>query len=463
MINNLEKNKEKRNNLTFELNTIEELIKTDKIVSFLKLKKLEIENINFFEELQETLKSDEVQINELENFKNTIGELTSKFYLSSRALLLENKDLVACPLCDKGKFDSDKALLDLEKRLKIDATPQMIRIEKNLNELNENKTIIEEKIKIIKELFNKKLNLYKKKLENELDEVNNFFINLKKEEEKYIVVKNSLNKLYIKYDDFINLVKTNSDFLLKNMEKEKIEYEKELNELLEIIDFEKVNEYNELLGSSITKEILENNIKTQLHEKEKYENIFQNIISLKEYFRDNSNFKELKTYENQLFNDNKNKKILEIAKDDFEKLCSGIDTYIYNAIENKSKNYEEVISRFYKYLNPHENFNSLKIKLKKNDSQNNNFRFEIYNDNMKGKVVSPAYIFSSAQNNVLAIAIFLSFALDSKWSKLETIFLDDPIQNMDDINIYAFTDLIKKISEKSKYFYQLTMTGLWNS
>ena len=82
---------------------------------------------------------------------------------------------------------------------------------------------------------------------------------------------------------------------------------------------------------------------------------------------------------------------------------------------------------------------------------------------MKGKVVSPAYIFSSAQNNVLAIAIFLSFALDSKWSKLETIFLDDPIQNMDDINIYAFTDLIKKISEKSKYFYQLTMTGLWNS
>lgn len=67
---------------------------------------------------------------------------------------------------------------------------------------------------------------------------------------------------------------------------------------------------------------------------------------------------------------------------------------------------------------------------------------------------SPSYIFSSAQNNVLALSIFLSFAIKQQWSNLDSIFLDDPIQNMDDINIHSFVDLVRSIQKQTnKQFF----------
>lgn len=59
--------------------------------------------------------------------------------------------------------------------------------------------------------------------------------------------------------------------------------------------------------------------------------------------------------------------------------------------------------------------------------------------------MSPCYIFSTAQNNVLAISIFLSFAIQQNWSNLNTIFLDDPVQNLDDINVHSFVDILRSI------------------
>ncbi|MDR6780406.1 exonuclease SbcC [Paenibacillus peoriae] len=53
--------------------------------------------------------------------------------------------------------------------------------------------------------------------------------------------------------------------------------------------------------------------------------------------------------------------------------------------------------------------------------------------------------FSSAQANVLAVCIFLSLALSQRWTELELIGIDDPFQNMDDINVFSFIDVISQI------------------
>ncbi|MNN32082.1 hypothetical protein D3C81_1457940 [compost metagenome] len=53
--------------------------------------------------------------------------------------------------------------------------------------------------------------------------------------------------------------------------------------------------------------------------------------------------------------------------------------------------------------------------------------------------------FSSAQANVLAVCIFLSLALSQRWTALEMIGIDDPFQNMDDINVFSFIDVISQI------------------
>jgi hypothetical protein len=66
-------------------------------------------------------------------------------------------------------------------------------------------------------------------------------------------------------------------------------------------------------------------------------------------------------------------------------------------------------------------------------------------------VVPPAEFFSSAQMNVLAITIFLAGALRQRWSGLRTIVIDDPVQQMDEMNVCAFLDLIRGLGAHHQF------------
>jgi len=47
--------------------------------------------------------------------------------------------------------------------------------------------------------------------------------------------------------------------------------------------------------------------------------------------------------------------------------------------------------------------------------------------------------------------MFLSMTLRQNWLNLDTVLLDDPIQNLDDINVLSFIDLIRGLLDlKSK-------------
>jgi len=59
-------------------------------------------------------------------------------------------------------------------------------------------------------------------------------------------------------------------------------------------------------------------------------------------------------------------------------------------------------------------------------------------------------MFSAAQLNILALSIFFGLGLTQKYSKLQQLFLDDPIQSMDDVNILALIDVIRAIMD-SRY------------
>ncbi|MGF9712191.1 hypothetical protein ABEX19_09170, partial [Paenibacillus naphthalenovorans] len=59
-------------------------------------------------------------------------------------------------------------------------------------------------------------------------------------------------------------------------------------------------------------------------------------------------------------------------------------------------------------------------------------------------------IFSAAQLNILALSIFLGLGLTQRYSQLQQLFMDDPIQSMDDVNILAFIDVLRAIMD-SKY------------
>lgn len=117
---------------------------------------------------------------------------------------------------------------------------------------------------------------------------------------------------------------------------------------------------------------------------------------------------------------------------------------IYNYITSNN-----MIKIIYKMINPHPFFRDFQIK--KNGAETN-IEFQqkdnIYLD----------HLFSEAQIQVLSLSIFLGLNLSVKNSRFEQVYIDDPVQSMDDINMVSFIDLIRSI-KKSKRISQNMVIG----
>ena len=82
--------------------------------------------------------------------------------------------------------------------------------------------------------------------------------------------------------------------------------------------------------------------------------------------------------------------------------------------------------------------------------------------------ISASAFFSDAQMNSLAITVFLAGTLRQRWSGFKTIIIDDPVQQMDEMYVCAFLDLIRGLSGQyqfiiftcSRDFYLLALDKL---
>ena len=54
----------------------------------------------------------------------------------------------------------------------------------------------------------------------------------------------------------------------------------------------------------------------------------------------------------------------------------------------------------------------------------------------------PTEYFSQSQIQTLLLSLFLTACVSQTWSSLSPIFLDDPLTHFDDLNTYAFLDLV---------------------
>jgi len=106
----------------------------------------------------------------------------------------------------------------------------------------------------------------------------------------------------------------------------------------------------------------------------------------------------------------------------------------------------------YDRLNPHPLLGEIDLRIEhKKLKIVSNMETEL-RESKEDSEVPPSHIFSEAQLNTLAISIFLASALEQGWSKFKGIFFDDPVQNMDDLNSFAFLDLILGLTKNEKQF-----------
>jgi|GEM_PF-4214119 len=124
--------------------------------------------------------------------------------------------------------------------------------------------------------------------------------------------------------------------------------------------------------------------------------------------------------------------------------------------------FEPTINEIYHRINPHPFFPHLRWQPSVASSE-----LTMHATTREGQMRVPVQqYFSMAQANVVALSVFLGSALLQNWSGLRLICIDDPIQQMDDLNTVAFLDVLHAIIERKRQvvlttanreFYQLLL------
>ncbi|WP_024571976.1 AAA family ATPase [Bacillus subtilis] len=105
------------------------------------------------------------------------------------------------------------------------------------------------------------------------------------------------------------------------------------------------------------------------------------------------------------------------------------------------------IQKYFRYLNPMPTSNRVIFKSEKEDELELIMSVE-GKDGDFTDLSNVQYSMSSGQLNVLAISLFLAINEGQTLSKLDLIGIDDPIQNMDDVNQFSICDVFSNIKKQ---------------
>lgn len=146
------------------------------------------------------------------------------------------------------------------------------------------------------------------------------------------------------------------------------------------------------------------------------------------------------------------KQSVESKKNNLEQLTKHIEklqeskNYVENYIVDKTNEYfnSDMINQIYNKIDPHPTMKNIKFITEKDKE---GLKTHIYTfDESESNKMSPVVYLSSAQVNILSLCIFLSKVLSEKNTTFNTIFIDDPIQHLDGINLLAFIDVLRIIT-----------------
>ena len=113
---------------------------------------------------------------------------------------------------------------------------------------------------------------------------------------------------------------------------------------------------------------------------------------------------------------------------------------------------EPTTQRLYHRLNPHPIFGTVKIRVDEETRKLDVIaEASLASERLREMAVSPSAFFSDAQMNALAVTVFLAGTLRQRWSALKTILIDDPVQQMDEMNVCAFLDLVRGLSTQRQF------------
>ncbi|MCA0992752.1 AAA family ATPase [Guptibacillus hwajinpoensis] len=440
-----------------------------------------------YDELQFKIKKNKEDLEKIRKIKEEVSSLNREYQkaLSQvKKLIKEKPDIKSCPVCLNDDFSdgkylekninnwesdssvSDKivAIIDTTSSSGNDEIKELTNKEnecmdeiKSLQESLKQEVILQitnrvDKIRnkfvvlfqSVKDKINEKIDVYDNLVENQQNEYDNAL-------KKYNKLLDSINALFESEEEF----KKSKLDVLKQFIISKEEWFKKhsskidlFNDSVDLLDIEneitilkeeKVNEYTE---DGIAEKIKEVNEKNDFLEVLLSE--FNKIIKFRIPVEYESTLEEYDNLENKISKLNEKKKTVDGYSDKINNIHGKLLGKQRRIVKERLEKHP-IISWVYETINPHPFHKKLHIT---NTERGTNFtgetqlddKIELYLDQM----------FSAAQLNILALSIFLGLGLTQRYSNLQQLFLDDPIQSMDDVNILALIDVIRAIMD-SRY------------
>ena len=131
---------------------------------------------------------------------------------------------------------------------------------------------------------------------------------------------------------------------------------------------------------------------------------------------------------------------ISLSVDNLEEIKKINESYNFVQLINSN---ESIIQQYFNYLNPNvSSYRNLYFNINDDD---NTLDIEIKNSD---GTTNAANVLSSGQLNVLAIAIFIAKNISQNSTVIDFIGIDDPIQNMDDINQFSMIDVLSQLKKQ---------------
>lgn len=415
------------------------LIKKDISESELKIQELNTQVLNIKQAIIDSETEIDNESKRLSNLRSSISNKPIEEYskwakeeLDKLSKEIEKNQLDLASLKDKIKNNEEQSQITIKK----------IELSKENRESLVNDSIVNE----IKKFF---LENYPN-LAIEPERINTDLANLRDIQKEYLTKLENLRiEIEAKEND---LASTNEDAVRKELE----EINNKIDRAAREVEIYKTNskKYIDLDISTVEEEAFNtiiNDIKKSNDIKiSKYQNEVKELSllsQLKENVLPFLKFEKNKKIQGNLkasksLKDKINKKI----KEEITKVSQHIEKQI------KSFFYEDLINDLYKRIDPHPDYKKVKFIP---DFKDNKPKLNVcvYKEDGDDNFIIPNLYFSQAQLNILSLCIFLAKALnakDDKENSIDCIFVDDPIQSMDSINILSTIDLLRSIVVNQK-------------
>lgn len=450
-----------------------------------EIKNLQVQ-LTYLLNKQEHLSKQINKINEEINFSNNLDE-RHKNLLQEASDFLKNNKLSNdnCPVC-QTTLGRENLLKNIDEQLIRENNSLRERIEEK-NKINSQLAIINDAIYKLEEKFQTLINDYQDnlikikrftdelmisfesrstkitsqrlvskgvmdKLSNEYNQLTKVIedLGINKEEESDLreIVFNELKRTEIELTQLdLNLFNLEISEIRKQifeLEQKKEKYEMELNNLNIGLEFLDKNLDQRLVN-------LQEEIKWLKHKKESLGIIEIKLSEIRKSILHDSNMVHLKTLKETVDRKSTDLREHQAVSEKLRKMNSAVEQVVNEMNKEILKGNEKFINSIFNRIYPHPYFKNIKFDFETNNQKNNILTIKVLREVGGELKINPAYTFSTAQVNVVAISIFLAIALRQQCTNFKTILLDDPIQSMDDLNIFSFIDILRSFTSEGVF------------